>query len=277
MKNFLYLVQGEAKLVKEYLHLAERKNATAIFLTYDKPLKEAIFFPNSTWAKGRNKMLEIALKKDDYLYYIFCDDDISFKKGGWKEFEKSLLTLKPAIAIPIFLEKTKKSPLYWLKYNSFLYNDEQMMAFHKKVIQDCIVLPYQSHFDDIHWWASCEIQQILIQNFYYSNSIQFNNIQISNKCRKRYPNTVKGRNTFKKLIRNWLTNQFQGNYKDINKSVRKNLFLILLRTFKFAIHTHIDSGTQNYSIDENVMRKTFIKNSDLLNQFLNKKIISDIS
>jgi len=70
MKNFLYLIQGRSDLIKNYLNLVNRDNADAIFLTYDKQIDEAIFFPNSTWAQGRNKILEIALEKEDYLYYI---------------------------------------------------------------------------------------------------------------------------------------------------------------------------------------------------------------
>ena len=37
-KKFIYLVQGEADRVKNYLCLADRKQADALFLTYDKPV-----------------------------------------------------------------------------------------------------------------------------------------------------------------------------------------------------------------------------------------------
>ena len=37
-KKFIYLVQGEADRVKNYLRLADRKQADALFLTYDKPV-----------------------------------------------------------------------------------------------------------------------------------------------------------------------------------------------------------------------------------------------
>jgi len=268
MRKFLYLVQGQSDLVNNFLHLTKRSNASAIFLTFDKPIKEAEYLPNSTWAQGRNKMLEIASTKKDYLYYIFCDDDITFKKGGWDEFEKYLTTIRPAIAIPVFLEKIKKTPLLWLRYNSFLFNDEQMIAFHRDVVKDCIVLPYQSRFDDIHWWASCRIQQILIQNFYSSNSIQLNNIHISNEFRLRYPNSYTRMIKFKKYVRDWCDNQFKRNYKDIDMSIRKNILTILWSTFKFAIHSNHSRRNLNYSINENEMRNILFDNSELHKQYL---------
>ena len=268
MKNFLYLIQGRSDLIKNYSNLVNRDNADAIFLTYDKQIDEAIFFPNSTWAQGRNKMLEIALEREDYLYYIFGDDDIAFKKGGWGEFEENLMVLKPAIAVPVFLEKTKKTPLRWLKYHSFLFNDEQMIAFHNEVIKDGIIIPYQNQFHDIHWWASCEIQQILIQNFYSADSIQLNKIHITNECRLRYPNPDIGRNTFEKLIREWLAKQFIGNYKDISMSVKKSFPVILWRTFIYFIRHCCNFKTQNYSVSENTIKKILSNESEILNQYL---------
>jgi len=89
MKDFIYLVQGKSELIRNYFHLLGNPNSEVIFLTYDRPIEEAIFFPNSTWAQGRNKLLETALSKGDYLYYIFCDDDINFIRGSWDTFENS--------------------------------------------------------------------------------------------------------------------------------------------------------------------------------------------
>jgi len=69
VKNIVYLVQGESYLVKEYYHLQERDNADAIFLTYDRQIDGAVYFPNSTWTEGRNKLLAAARKKGEYLYF----------------------------------------------------------------------------------------------------------------------------------------------------------------------------------------------------------------
>lgn len=267
MKSFIYLVQGRSDLVINYLHLANRENADAIFLTYDKPIEEAIFFPDSSWAQGRNKMLESVLSRGDYTYYIFCDDDIAFTKGGWGEFEEHLMALNPSIAVPVF-PKTKKTPLKWLKYQSFLVNDEQMMAFHHEVVRDGIVLPYQDQFDDIHWWASCRIQEILIQNFYFTGSIQFNNTQVSNECHLRYPNSESRRNMFRKKIRDWLAKQFIGGYRDIAPAVKGSQLLILWRTFCFAFRRYRPFIASSYSVGEIAIRNVLLNDSEILKQYL---------
>ena len=67
-KYILYLVQGQANLVQSYLDLYGRVSSDAIYLTYDKPMEGAIYFPNSTWSEGRNRLLKeslhIALAQD---------------------------------------------------------------------------------------------------------------------------------------------------------------------------------------------------------------------
>lgn len=206
------MVQGCADLVNQYLHLADRDNADALFLTYDKSIKEALFLPNSTWTQGRNKLLEIALtqgKKEGYIYYILCDDDIAFKKGGWDEFEQQLMTIKPAIAVPV-VPRTQITVLKFLKYQPFLVNDEQLMAFHHQVTSDGIVLPYQTQFDDIHWFVGCRIQERIIQTLYRGNAVQFNNIQITNECRGRYYHFFSGHIRWGGRAKEWLVSQFGG-------------------------------------------------------------------
>ena len=268
MKKFIYLVQGQSDLIRQYLHLADRDNADAVFLTYDKPISEALFRPDSTWAQGRNHLLEIALTRREYVYYIFCDDDLAFRQGGWDEFEEQLTAHAPAIAVPLFLRKTRRTRLKWLRYQAFLINDEQLMAFHHEVVSDGIVLPYQDQFDDMHWWASCEIQEILIQNFYRSGSIQFNDIRVSNECKLRYPNPDAGRNAFKKHIRDWLSEQFVGGYKDISKEVGAYLPVVLWRTFGFAFRRSNEGGGPGYSVSERDVRHKLSPDSELLKQYL---------
>jgi hypothetical protein len=224
MKDFIYLVQGKAELVKNYLHLSENRNADVIFLTYDQPIEavtkqaieESIFFPKSTWAEGRNRLLEMALNKGEYLYYIFCDDDIKFIKGSWEIFEKQLLTYQPAIAVPVN-RKTVQTPLKGLKHQCFLTNNEQLMAFHQDLVKDFILLPYQNQFDSIYWWISCEIQEVLIQNFYCSDVIKFNNIFISNDSGENYvrPESDSDHKILYKILDDWLSDQVLSKYKNM--------------------------------------------------------------
>jgi hypothetical protein len=274
MKDFLYLIQGKAELMKNYLHLSDNPKADAIFLTYDQPIEsvinqaveESIFFPKSTWAEGRNKLLEMALTKGEYLYYIFCDDDIKFIKGSWEIFEKQLLTYKPAIAVPINRKTIRSpSPLKGLKYQSFLINDEQLMAFHQDVVKDFILLPYQNQFDSKYWWIACEIQEALIQKFYCSDAIQFNNIFISNDSGENYvrPQSESDYKILDKLIDDWLSDQFLSKYKRIPYSKKRYIF-ILVRTFSYYFHRLF--GTRKYSISVNNLKELLLTDSELYKQ-----------
>ncbi len=263
MKRFIYLVQGEANLVKSFFHLADRADVEAIFMTYDREIEGAVFFPNSTWSQGRNKLLELALKKSKkYLYYIFCDDDVVFKTGTWDDFESQILTLKPAIAVPINHPKTKNTPIKGLPHQTFLVNDEQLLAVHRDVIDDGILFPYQSQFDKTHWWAACEIQELLIQNFYPTSAIQFNNIHVINDCRLRYNNPEEGRNSFKKDIRDWLNTQFITHYNEIHTNTIDKKRYILWRTFLFHAKRIVFFLNQSRS-SKSLIPKLLSKNSEL--------------
>jgi len=272
MKDFLYLIQGKAELMKNYLHLSDNPNADIIFLTYDQPIEtvinqaieESIFFPKSTWTEGRNKLLEMALSKGEYLYYIFCDDDIKFTKGSWDIFEEQLLTDKPAIAVPIN-PKTIQTPLPGLKYQAFLINDEQLIAFHQEVVKDFILLPYIDKYDSIYWWAACQIQEVLIQNFYGSNAIQFNNIRISNDAGENYirPKSESDYKMLYKLVDDWLSKQFLSKYKDMPSPKRRPIS-ILVRTFNFYCHRLL--STSKYSVNINSLKKLLSTHSELYKQ-----------
>ena len=77
MKTFIYLVQGKSEYISKFFFLQERKRAHALFLTYDAKVEGALYLPESTFAQGRNKLLIEAEKlKNNYLYYIFLDDDV---------------------------------------------------------------------------------------------------------------------------------------------------------------------------------------------------------
>jgi hypothetical protein len=267
MKDFIYLAQGKAESIKNYFHLLDKPNADVIFLTYDQPIKEAIFFPKSTWAQGRNKLLEIALNKGDYLYYIFCDDDVEFIKGSWDIFERQLLTYNPAIAVPIN-PKTIQTPLKGLKYQCFLTNDEQLIAFHKNVVKDFILLPYIDKFDSAYWWVACQIQETLIQNFYEYGAIQFNNICISNYSNSGGESYVKTQSEsdykiFSNIVNNWLVEQFLGNHKDMPSPKKRPIF-ILARTFSYYFCRL--AATPEYSVSINTLKQVLSNDSELYKQ-----------
>ncbi len=259
-KYYIYMVQGQADLVKNYMHLGDRAGVDAVYLTYDREMDGALYFPNSTWAEGRNRMMEEALGKGKrYEYYIYIDDDVEFKRGGWDRFEELLMRYRPAVGVPVVM-KSEKTPFPLHKYQTFIFNDEQMMAFHREVVEDRILLPYQVRFDSVNWWASCEIQQILIQNFYSSNSLQFNEIEIANTERGRYE---EGDENFRVVMNEWLDAQFAGRYRSISY-YRKTQLRALWRTFVYGIKHKL--GLVKRSVDGDVLETKLAEGSDLHQQ-----------
>ena len=251
-KNFVYLIQGESKNLGKYESLKKDINRDIIMLTYDEKIDDAIFFPNSTWAEGRNKLLSEAQKLGSYEYFIFCDDDIEFISGDFALFEKHLEQYRPAVGVPT-VPRTEKTiiKLFRNSYQSFLFNDEQMIAFHKDVIESSLVMPYYLEFDHVHWWATCQIQEILIQTFYGNNSIQFNDIKIDNLCHDRYDSEESGESLFRGKIRQWLSTQFSGNYTDIREKYKrgklkfKYRLLIIIKTLVFKFKLRKFAGDYN--------------------------------
>jgi hypothetical protein len=262
MKRYIYLVQGQAHLVRKYEGLALRKNADTLFLTYDKHLDGALFFPESTWAEGRNILLNEARKSDDYEYYIFCDDDIEFEQGSWDEFEDHLRRYCPGIGIPIF-PKTRNSALRFprLRCQPFFVNDEQLIAFHCDVVKDGVVLPYYTNFDEINWWASCEIQQILIQNFYVLSALQFNDIIITNTCKKRYKSEFEHHASFRDVVHEWLEKQFKRPYRLTSHYFPLRLYRLLFRALRSKVKRYMQGSR---SVPKSLPEQLLLPESEIL-------------
>lgn len=269
MKSFIYLVQGEKKLVQNYLELSRRPRADAIYLTYDEPLDGAIFYPDSTWAQGRNKLLDAALQAGEYLYYVFCDDDIAFKRGSWQDFEECLLTSIPAVGVPI-VPRTVLTRLKFPKisYQPFFINDEQLIAFHKDVVKDQLVVPYVTQYDDINWWISCEIQQILIQNFYPLYAIQFNDIQIQNTCRERYQSNHGNDKDFRTTVKQWIKDQLREPYNLTARYTPPRYHAIMFRKLAFSLSRN--SGNKTYTVKQDKVFRQVLKDSELFKRYCQK-------
>lgn len=187
-KKFLYLVQGCRANISKFAHL-QSQSADLITLTYDADIDELdvswvinIFFPNSTWAEGRNRQLDYTINTStDYLYYIFLDDDVSIEKGTFIEFENLLLEYQPAVGLPL-CDAIKSSDRYVkkLQVQHPVAMDQLMQAYHRRVIKEKIALPFVTKFDRLSWWYACEINQFLILRYYRGHVMQFNTIQIHN-------------------------------------------------------------------------------------------------
>ncbi len=292
MKNIIYLVQGESELIKNFVNLKERKDVNTLLLTYDQPLDETIYLPNSTWAEGRNLLLKKALEMDiPFEYFIFLDDDVNFIQGDFKLFEDFLFKYSPAIAVPIFFPKTIHTVLavgtaYRKKFYRPIFEqqicrfaDAQFMAFHRDVIDDHILMPLQTHFDQCNWGATSSTQQLLIHNLYQNKFVQFNNVIVENLAHRPYTS-----NEFEEVQKDWFKSQFkkpihdprphainflslQGIYYAIKNYNRINLLRALNHFAKTLTETLFYKIENQHSISYQQVDKKLIKGSDLHKQF----------
>jgi hypothetical protein len=183
-----YLVQGHSELVQEEFRRIEF-GPNVIALTWDCELPEEgfpsnvqkFFFPNSTWAEGRNKLLELATSIFRGIdYYVFLDDDVAFTKSSLSEFERLILGYRPMIAVPLCDRIIREMSFSYRTVERPIRHDQILMAFHKSVIDDGIVLPIDTKFDEVSWWLTCELNHYLIQRYYADNILIFNGVVIEN-------------------------------------------------------------------------------------------------
>jgi hypothetical protein len=186
--RFLYLIQGKATNIREYLFLREDKSD--IFgISYDKPEPGFDYLPQSTFASGRNYLYHFACNRiKDFDYFIFLDDDVDFSRGSFRQMEINLERIRPAIGVPL-TEKTRLTAIALeirrqirpiVRQQLLHFNDEQYLAMSSAVLQDGHILPYKTEWDNDSWFVCCLIQQALIQHYYFGQAFQFNDCEISN-------------------------------------------------------------------------------------------------
>jgi hypothetical protein len=184
----VYLIQGRSNLINI---LFENVNfgPKVVILTWDSefPANELpsyvlrIFFPNSTWAEGRNRLLEEAsIAYPDAEYFVFLDDDVEFTGQSLKYFEELILNYRPKIAVPLCDRIMREMSYSRRQMERPIRHDQVMMAFHKSVLKDGIVLPIDTKFDNLSWWLTCELNHYMIQKFYFREMLSFNNVVIRN-------------------------------------------------------------------------------------------------
>lgn len=207
-KEFIYLVQADIGLPQSYAQI-ESPTSDVLCLTWKQEAPGCIFFPQSTWTEGRNRLLKEALNKDDYKYYIFLDDDVFFREGDFRTMEQNLLQYEPAVATPFYT--FHPHPYLELDVHTVYSFDAMFNAFHRDLLKDGIVLPYYDGFDSKSWWFSqlCVIH--LSSVLYPDHVLKFNKIKIENHNHRQYP-------------RNQVSE-----FEEMEKWIKKNIFKDTIR------------------------------------------------
>ncbi|XP_013405327.1 uncharacterized protein LOC106170129 [Lingula anatina] len=249
--QFVYLVQGASR--RPIPGLKATPNREIIWLTYRDKTGD-IYFPNSTHATGRNRLLweaiERAAKRNDggYLYYLFLDDDLLLtneenKKRWWRRklprnpydrFEMFLLDFQPAVGFPRYSFNIHDAPApVGVKYNF----DAIFNGFHRHTIS--FLLPYISDLDHTSWffaqWFVIHISAV----FYNSNRVLCNAVY-ANNARHHSINMLKGAYTDSEDFR--ISRDYFRTWINKNNTVEtaKGGKINLLQTFKGqAMYTDI--------------------------------------
>jgi len=192
-KKIVYLVQT-SDYIPDYVKVLEDMGRDVYILSYKEPVKHenSIFFPNSTFATGRNKLAGIVPK--DYLYYVFLDDDVNLLvreerypedegKNPWKIFDDFLLEYEPAIGTAYCGRGTSNSPM--LTYlsdeetNTLKEFEVIIMAIHKDIMNICF--PMYTGFDDSSWFWTCTSHLLFMAAISKSSLLQCNKLLLLNK------------------------------------------------------------------------------------------------
>ena len=195
MKDFLYLVQTRAKNVPVHLALESRR-ADVLIHTFDAAVNNpnCIYKKNTSWASGRNLLVEAARKKKKrYRYYVLLDDDVAFAKGGFAEFEDEVLKIKPDFCTPVHRSKLAARWLANLtpfRYSTFIDFDCCCVCLSEKLLQEDKLLPYHLDTKGIPhekiYYSSWRFWFDLFENYPRHRLLMLNKIQIRNRLSK-YP------------------------------------------------------------------------------------------
>jgi len=200
MEEIVYLIQAP-DYIPDHVQMIEDIGREVYILSWKKPVKHKnnIFFPDSTWTEGRNKLAEIVPKK--YLYYVFLDDDVDLNiqiknypedanKNPWKIFENFLLEHKPAIGSCFCFYPVLKGnlvPKYLddaMDIMTVKEHEPILSAVHKDAMKLCF--PIYTGFDKISiYWASGIYTRNIILAF-KSCILQCNKIVLKNTDRLRH-------------------------------------------------------------------------------------------
>ena len=206
-KPFIYLLHSGRKNVEKHLELVSDASDLLV-VTYDAPFEyegdiafKRCFLPNSSINDSRNKLCEMAKSlPEEYLYYIFIDDDVEFATGGWQQFQNRLLEYSPAIGHPLMekvyslLNKYFKICIEkYLTVQRASITDQQVEALHRDVFYDGLIYPTFTIWDEVSWWYSCILTEMLKINFYKKDMLQFNDCRILNAEHGQYPQSMNKR------------------------------------------------------------------------------------
>uniref|UniRef100_A0A6C0J651 Methyltransferase FkbM domain-containing protein n=1 Tax=viral metagenome TaxID=1070528 RepID=A0A6C0J651_9ZZZZ len=220
----LYLIQSIGRLPENYKKFINNKKY--VLLSYKNNSEDTdIFFPNSTWTTGRNKLRDYALKMEEkYDYYIFLDEDIEFNNNNnFDNFEELLNIYRPYIGNPHLVGYGEYKILPNYNCSTTVWYDGICNAFSYEAFNCSLIFPYIDKFDADNWWMSQYIM-IILCSIYKKEVVVFKNLEINNIQHNSYP-----KKCIWKLVEDFIINNLicETELDILNKFKSKSIFRII--------------------------------------------------
>lgn len=212
-KRFLVMIQAESCLTNHLISEEAFGNTSlcqcdVLVLAFKKECNETssahikyLFKPGTTWNEGRNLLLEVGKSRsENYLYYIFLDDDIELTTelivNPWRTFLDFLINVEPAVGVVDYPWNVQNGldarerlgcgiSIDSTEYINAPNFDSAFNAFHYQAVD--YILPYPTQFDDISWWHSGFYSKVRCDITFPGQTLMLSKITMINPQHRPYP------------------------------------------------------------------------------------------
>ena len=277
---FIYLTQTEQCLTPSLIQTLELSDASkckcdVIVLSFKTECLEKsaphityLFDNETTWGSGRNKLYFQAVQRRlDYLYYIFLDDDITFKFSETATpemmrltpisvFQDWLLDYEPAVGVGDYeghdgartLQRrirkacNKKVVERTCIANPTILFDPLFNAFHAKAVSH--IFPMEITHEIHNWWLTDKYVASVVELKFRGQALMFFPVTVGNLLHRPYPKSSYGKTYawrgFIKAIREKTPTQYKNSTLFKKFGMSPTRYVEISRTYCMDITRHQD-------------------------------------
>jgi hypothetical protein len=142
-RTFCYLIQTAAPIDVSHLKTGDSEVLQLVWQERVNESEGIVFFPNCSWAQGRNRLFEEMLRRyadTEFEYAVFMDDDVELEElldygintgNAWRTFERYLTHWRPAVGLPSYQgRRASASPRFDSEVQTVYNFDQIVVAYH---------------------------------------------------------------------------------------------------------------------------------------------------
>jgi hypothetical protein len=150
----------------------------------EPPSKNEFYFPDSSWAEGRNELYRRACLIGEFEYFVFLDDDLELDFSV--EYFESLLEKHHAARVaPNMSNHFYTGEPVDSAVTSIKYIDHCLMALSAEAAAS--LMPYSTEFDQTCWWHSSEEFCMRSWDEFRWQTYKLNELNVKNLQNRAYP------------------------------------------------------------------------------------------